>query len=91
MYSNARTTVMAKKDGAEGWKGSFNTAFRAGTQWAATFAWVATSEGLQFRGLQLWLGGEGLASRVERGGVSDQRFSGWQPVRAGSGWANTEE
>ncbi|KAJ1481756.1 pyrophosphate-energised proton pump, partial [Baffinella frigidus] len=30
VYSNARTAVMAKKDGAEGWKGSFNTAFRAG-------------------------------------------------------------
>ena len=30
VYSNARTTVMAKAEGAEGWKGSFNTAFRAG-------------------------------------------------------------
>jgi inorganic pyrophosphatase len=30
VFSNARTTVSAKKAGAEGWTASFNTAFRAG-------------------------------------------------------------
>ena len=30
VFSNARTTVCAKKEGAEGWKDSFNCAFRAG-------------------------------------------------------------
>ncbi|KAG2765163.1 hypothetical protein JG687_00002548 [Phytophthora cactorum] len=30
VYSNARTTVSAMKEGARGWRDSFNTAFRAG-------------------------------------------------------------
>ncbi|KDO29615.1 V-type H(+)-translocating pyrophosphatase [Saprolegnia parasitica CBS 223.65] len=30
VYSNARTTVSAMKEGADGWRESFNTAFRAG-------------------------------------------------------------
>ncbi len=30
VFSNARTTVSAIPDGAAGWKGSFNAAFRAG-------------------------------------------------------------
>lgn len=30
VYSNARTTVCAKAEGADGWQGSFNCAFRAG-------------------------------------------------------------
>ena len=30
VYSNARTTVSAKKEGEEGWRAAFNAAFRAG-------------------------------------------------------------
>jgi Na+/H+-translocating membrane pyrophosphatase len=30
VFSNARTTVSAKKEGEEGWKAAFNCAFRAG-------------------------------------------------------------
>ncbi len=29
VFSNARTAICAKKDGAPGWTGSFNCAFRA--------------------------------------------------------------
>ena len=30
VFSNARTTVSAKKEGEEGWRAAFNVAFRAG-------------------------------------------------------------
>ena len=30
VFSNARTTVSAKKEGEDGWREAFNTAFRAG-------------------------------------------------------------
>ena len=61
VYSNARTTVMAKKDGAEGWKGSFNTAFRAGTKWAATFAGLQLESACDSEGCNF-----GAGVRVER-------------------------